>query len=769
MMNGITLRVKGKVQGVGFRPFVWQLAHRFELLGEVSNDSLGVLVHLTSSPKNALFIVALKEECPPLARIDQIEETYYQWKQIPTDFTIIKSGGGEMDTQIVPDATTCQACVKELFDPNNRRYHYPFINCTHCGPRFTIINKMPYDRPFTSMSAFPFCPECKREYEDPADRRFHAQPNACPVCGPHIWLSDNQGKELASKEQALKQATQALLAGKIVAVKGLGGFHLVCDARNNQSVALLRKRKHRPAKPFAVMINHDEQIAEDSQNPHFRQTALEVLHSTAAPIVLVPKTVVSGLSELIAPKLMEVGVMVPANPLQHLLSRETGIPLVMTSGNSSGHTPALTNEEALSQLKDIADLFLMNNREIVQRADDSLVRIEGNQYVMIRRSRGYVPDTITLSPNFGVQPSVLAMGGDLKNVFCLLRQHQAIMGPHLGDLDDLSVRQQLLKSLTLFNQIYRFMPETIAVDAHPDYISHQLGKRLAQQHNIPLIEIAHHHAHIVACLAEHGHTQLDGPVIGIALDGLGYGQDNTLWGGECLLVDYQQSQRIGGLPAVAMPGGNLASRQPWRNWLAQLVTFTSDWQNSVISHTFPQNELNLLAKAIERNLNAPKASSCGRLFDAVSASLGLAPKEISWEGEAACYLQNAALQCHESQWQELSQRYGYLMPVKDNKLDLSVFWSQWEKINLPVTDKAWLFHELLAQGLSQIALQAAKEQQIDTIVLTGGVFNNTLLKQLFKQKLKTKKVLTPSLLPIGDGGIALGQALIATNLMKNLQ
>lgn len=338
---------------------------------------------------------------------------------------------------------------------------------------------------------------------------------------------------------------------------------------------------------------------------------------------------------------------------------------------------------------------------------------------------------------------------------------------HLGDLDDLSVRQQLVKSLALFQQIYRFTPKAIAIDAHPNYISHQLGKQFAQEQNIPVIEVSHHHAHIVSCLAEHGHTHQQGAVIGIALDGLGFGQDGTLWGGECLLVDYQKSERIGGLPAVAMPGGNLASIQPWRNWFAHLATFSKDWQGSVIAQMVPSNDLQILSKAVERGLNSPKASSCGRFFDAVSASLGLAPKEISWEGEAACYLQTAALACHQEKQAEIIKQYGHLMPVKNSVLDLSVFWSQWESVALNVSEKAWLFHYLLAEGLGDIALQYADKYQIDTIVLTGGVLNNTLLKHMFKKKLNNKKVLAPMMLPAGDGGIALGQALIATHLMQN--
>ncbi|OAT37550.1 carbamoyltransferase HypF [Proteus myxofaciens] len=761
MNNGISLRIKGKVQGVGFRPFVWQLAHRFHLLGQVSNDSLGVLIHLLPSEHERQFINALKDECPPLARIDTIEQSYYQWEQLPIDFIIVKSGGGDMDTQIVPDATTCQACIDELFDPTNRRYHYPFINCTHCGPRFTIIKKMPYDRPFTSMSSFPFCPQCQHEYEDPANRRFHAQPNACPECGPHIWLTNNQGERLATKDQALTQACEALLAGEVIAVKGVGGFHLVCDASNKDTVALLRKRKHRPTKPFAIMINSDEQISENKQDPDFRTTALNVLHSSAAPIVLIPKKFAPHVSELIAPSLTELGIMLPSNPLQHLLSRGTQIPLVMTSGNASGHTPALTNEEALSQLGNLASLFLMHDRDIIQRADDSLVRIEGKHSVMIRRSRGYVPDAISLSKDFKTKPTILALGGDLKNVFCLLKQHEVVMGPHLGDLDDISVQAQLLKSLTLFRQIYRFRPDAIAIDAHPSYISHQLGKTLAKEQNIPIITTYHHHAHIVACLAEHGHTHEQGPVIGIVLDGLGYGQDGELWGGECLLADYKKSIRIGGLPAVAMPGGNLASRQPWRNWLAQLDAATMDWRDSGITKIVSEHDVQIVNKAIERGLNSPKASSCGRLFDAVSASLGLAPKEVSWEGEAACYLQTAALQCHVKKYDELIKQYGHIMPVNNNHLDLVFFWSQWHKLILSPTEKAWLFHYLLAQGLSRIALQTAEKYQVNTIVLTGGVFNNTLLKQLVIKNLANKRVLTPIILPIGDGGIALGQALIA--------
>lgn len=509
--SGVQLRIRGKVQGVGFRPYVWQLAQRLQLHGDVCNDGDGVVVRIQEDP--AEFIAQLHQHCPPLARIDSVESEPFAWTQPPADFSIRQSAGGTMNTQIVPDAATCPECLVEMNTPGERRYRYPFINCTHCGPRFTIIRAMPYDRPFTVMASFPLCAQCDKEYRDPYDRRFHAQPVACPACGPHLeWFSAG---ERAEKEEALQAAVSRLKAGGIVAVKGIGGFHLVCDAQNDDAVALLRLRKHRPAKPLAVMLPGDDGLPEPAHR---------LLTTPAAPIVLVQKRYIAALSEGIAPGLTEVGVMLPANPLQHLLLQEMKCPLVMTSGNLSGRPPAITNAQALEDLHEIADGFLLHNREIVQRMDDSVVRDSGE---MLRRSRGYVPDAVALPPGFHDVPPMLCLGADLKNTFCLVRGEQAVISQHLGDLSDDGIQQQWRDALRLIQNIYDFTPQRIVHDAHPGYVSSQWASEM----NLPTETVLHHHAHAAACLAEHGWSLDGGDVIALTLDGIGMGENGALWGG----------------------------------------------------------------------------------------------------------------------------------------------------------------------------------------------------------------------------------------------
>ncbi|WP_425428649.1 carbamoyltransferase HypF [Brenneria roseae] len=757
--TGIEIRVKGKVQGVGFRPYVWQLAHRLNLCGDVSNDSAGVLIHLYPSENVERFLADLSALCPPLAHIDSVTCQPWPWSTIPTAFVIEHSGAGQMDTQVVPDAATCEACQHELQDPANRRYHYPFINCTHCGPRFTIIRKMPYDRPFTSMADFPLCPRCLAEYQHPADRRFHAQPNACPQCGPQIWLVDGAANRLAGGDDAIRLTANALLDGNIVAIKGLGGFHLACDATHSSAIQRLRQRKRRPGKPLAVMLPDMDWLAACTTVEDI-PAAQRLLKSTAAPIVLLPLRQAGPLSALVAPGLAEVGVMLPANPLQHLLMAQVNRPLIMTSGNASGKPPALTNEQATEQLGDIADLWLLHNREIVQRADDSLVRLHPHKAEMLRRARGYVPDALPLPPGLTGQRSLLAMGADLKNTFCLLRDENAIVSQHLGDLEDSDIEQQYRQSIALFEDIYRFVPNAIVVDAHPGYISHQLGKTLAQRRQIPCLEVLHHHAHIVSCMAEHQWPHDAGPVVGLALDGIGLGANGQWWGGECLLVDYAQCQHIGGLPAVALPGGDLAARQPWRNLLAQWLRFVPDWATFPESTAIPAEPAVLLSKAIERGINSPLASSTGRLFDAVAAASGFPHHSQSWEGEAACWLEALA-------WQSpLQQSMAAIPPVTmplqmDNQLDLQTFWRRWLTWRAEPADKAYAFHYALAQGLARLAKRTATQYGINTVVLSGGVMHNRLLSQLLHQQLQGMTLLQPERLPAGDGGLALGQALVA--------
>lgn len=732
--SGVQLRIRGKVQGVGFRPFVWQLAQQLRLHGDVCNDGDGVVVRLLEEPSQ--FIAALYQDCPPLARIDSVEHASLIWERIPTDFAIRQSAGGSMNTQIVPDAATCPACLAEMNTPGERRYRYPFINCTHCGPRFTIIRAMPYDRPFTVMAAFPLCLECDNEYRDPYDRRFHAQPVACPSCGPHLeWRSQH---ERAEQEAALQAAVAQLNAGGIIAVKGLGGFHLACDARNDAAVAKLRARKHRPAKPLAVMLPTAQTLP---------AAARSLLTTPAAPIVLVDKQYVPSLGEGIAPGLTEVGVMLPANPLQHLLLQELNYPLVMTSGNLSGRPPAITNEQALDDLHDIADGFLLHNRDIVQRMDDSVVRDSGE---MLRRSRGYVPDAIALPPGFRDVPPILCLGADLKNTFCLVRGEQAVVSQHLGDLSDDGIQAQWREALRLIQSIYDFTPERIVCDAHPGYVSSQWASEMC----LPTETVLHHHAHAAACLAEHGWPLDGGEVIALTVDGIGMGANGALWGGECLRVNYRECEHLGGLPAVALPGGDLAAKQPWRNLLAQCLRFVPDWQDYPETAGLQQQNWNVLARAIERGVNAPLASSCGRLFDAVAAALRCAPASLSYEGEAACALEALASQC-------AGVAHPVTMPLNGAQLDVAVFWRQWLNWQAAPAQRAWAFHDALACGFATLMRQQATARGITTLVFSGGVIHNRLLRARLTFYLSDFKLLFPQQLPAGDGGLSLGQGVIA--------
>lgn len=732
--SGVQLRIRGKVQGVGFRPFVWQLAQQLQLHGDVCNDGDGVVVRLLEEPTP--FIAELHQHCPPLARIDSVECEPFAWSQRPADFTIRQSAGGTMNTQIVPDAATCPACLTEMRTPGERRYRYPFINCTHCGPRFTIIRAMPYDRPFTVMASFPLCPQCDKEYCDPYDRRFHAQPVACPACGPHLaWRSADVQAE---KEEALQAAVAMLKAGGIVAVKGIGGFHLACDARNSDAVAMLRARKHRPAKPLAVMLPTEKGLPE---------AARRLLTTPAAPIVLVDKQFVDSLCDGIAPGLAEVGVMLPANPLQHLLLQEMNGPLVMTSGNLSGKPPAITNAQALDDLQPIADGFLLHNRDIVQRMDDSVVRESGE---MLRRSRGYVPDALALPPGFRDVPPMLCLGADLKNTFCLVRGEQAVISQHLGDLSDDGIQHQWRDALRLIQSIYDFTPQRIICDAHPGYVSSQWASEM----NLPTDRVLHHHAHAAACMAEHGWPLNGGDVIALTLDGIGMGENGALWGGECLRVNYRECEHLGGLPAVALAGGDLAAKQPWRNLLAQCLRFVPDWQRYPETADVQRQNWNVLARAIERGINAPLASSCGRLFDAVAAALGCAPASLSYEGEAACTLEALASPCQ-------SIEHPVTMPVSENQLDLATFWHQWLNWQAAPAERAWAFHDALARGFAAMMREQAVSRGITTLVFSGGVMHNRLLSSRLAFYLADFTLLFPQQLPAGDGGLSLGQGVIA--------
>lgn len=733
-LPGVQLHIRGKVQGVGFRPFVWQLAQQLDLKGDVCNTGNGVVVRIAGGEGD--FVARLYAQCPLLAAIHSVTRSEIFWDTAPQDFVIVQSQQCAMDTQIVPDAATCPACLEEINTPGNRRYRYPFTNCTHCGPRLTIIKAMPYDRAYTVMAAFPLCPDCEREYRNPLDRRFHAQPLACPVCGPQLFWP--QGDETLYRDDALKAAVAALQRGEIVAIKGLGGMHLAVDARSDHAVLRLRERKQRPAKPLAVMLPDGAGLPD---------AALSLLRSPAAPVVLVDAQTVSGLSCHIAPGLGEVGVMLPANPLQHLLLQAFGAPLVMTSGNLNGRPPAITNQQALDELADIADGWLLHNREINQRMDDSVVRQSGE---VLRRARGYVPDAIALPPGFEGLPPVLAVGADLKNTFCLLRGNSAVLSQHLGDLTEERVPEQWRLALKIMRELYDFTPARVVVDAHPGYLSSQMGREM----NASPDGVLHHHAHAAACLAEHQWPLDGGAVIALTLDGIGYGANDQLWGGECLLVDYDHCERLGGLPAVALPGGDLAARQPWRNLLAQWQAFVPDWQGYPEAEVLHSHAWEVLARAIERQINAPLASSTGRLFDAVACALGLAPDAQSYEGEAACRLEALAMQAVET-------AHLVTLPFINDALDMAAFWQQWLAWQAPDAERAYAFHDALAQGFAEMARHHARLRGINTIVFSGGVLHNRLLKARFASYLADFDLCFPMQLPAGDGAVSFGQAVVA--------
>jgi hydrogenase maturation protein HypF len=733
-LTGTEIRIRGKVQGVGFRPFVWQLARQLGLRGSVCNDGAGVAIRLVENA--APLLARLKSDCPPLARIDSVESRPYRWRQIPGDFQIRNSASGAMATHIAPDAATCPDCLREMNDPGDRRYRYPFINCTHCGPRLTIIRAMPYDRPATAMASFPLCPDCAREYRDPADRRFHAQPVACPRCGPQLRWHGADGSQ-ADGEAALQATLDALRAGLIVAIKGVGGFHLACDATSEAAVQRLRLRKGRPTKPLAVMLSDARAISEP---------VAALLATPAAPIVLEQKRLLPTLCDSIAPGLNQVGVMLPSTPLHHLLMQEIKRPLVMTSGNASGRPPALDNDRALTELADIADGWLLHDRAVLQRMDDSLLQRDGR---IVRRARGFVPDAIELPPGFSDAPPTLCVGADQKNTLCLLRERQAILSQHLGDLSDDATLAQWRQIRDRLCRLYDLTPRHVVADAHPDYLS----VRLAQESGLPLLRVRHHHAHVAACLAEHRWPLEGGPVIALALDGTGWGEDR-LWGGECLKVDYRRCQHLGGLPAVALPGGSLASRQPWRNLLAHLQAWVPDWQRLPEAHALLSHPWQPLLRACERGINAPLASSTGRLFDAVAAALACAPGKLSYEGEAACLLQ------------ALAERHGPVthpvtLPLRGNRLDLATFWHQWLNWRAAPGARAWAFHDALAHGLAMLARHHAQSSGLDTLVCTGGVIHNALLRTRLAYWLGSLRCLFPAQLPAGDGAIAFGQAVIA--------
>jgi hydrogenase maturation protein HypF len=771
------VRVEGTVQGVGFRPYAYRLATELGLGGWVLNDAHGVLVEVEGTP-HAIdeFVARLPVAAPPLAAIERIVAEPRTPLGTVT-FEIRQSPSGEAaDAPVTSDSATCSDCLRELWDPGDRRHRYPFINCTNCGPRFTIVRGIPYDRTSTTMAGFEMCPDCRREYDDPRDRRFHAQPNACPVCGPSVVLLDPGCGRVSWHPDAsdpVRAAADALLAGKIVALKGIGGYHLTCNSRDEHAVATLRSRKHREDKPFALMAGDlDAASALVSLSP----AARALLQSPQRPIVLTPRRPDAPVASSVAPGAPELGVMLPYSPLHHLLVRDCGTTLVMTSGNVSDEPICFDDDDAFDRLGAIADLFLVHDRPIETRTDDSVIRVlptgDGGRGLFLRRSRGYVPGAVAL-PEPGARRPLLACGAELKNTFCVAKGTRAWVSHHVGDLTNVETALSFTDGIAHFERLFAVAPEVIAHDLHPEYLS---TKYAMDRDGVELVGVQHHHAHLAACLAEHGES---GPAIGAIYDGTGYGLDGTVWGGELLYGDLSEFRRVGALRAVPLPGGERAIRQPWRMACAWLLagadsgSVTGSGSRSAVAGRGVPAVPGALAGRIDpaswervahlavSGLASPQTTSAGRLFDAVAALCGVRP-EINYEGQAAIELE-AACDPHE--------RGRYPMAVRVGS-DGVVAIDPVPTISAVLDDVAGgvgtgvisaRFHAALADATVRSCVLVAGQLGTEVVVLSGGVFANRVLQQPVSDGLAAAglRVLMPRLLPPGDGGISYGQAVVA--------
>ena len=753
------ISARGVVQGVGFRPFVYQLATKHGLNGWVCNTSEDVKIEVQGQRDNLeRFLLELQDNAPPLACIEHISVTYHS----PADykgFEIRRSIEEEGKYQLIPpDIATCQACLKEIVSPEDRRYRYPFTNCTNCGPRFTIIEDIPYDRPKTTMRSFRMCPQCQSEYDNPLDRRFHAQPNACPECGPGLELLDTRGDRVPSSD-AIATAGRFLRDGKIVAIKGLGGFLLACDATSEKAVELLRQRKRRPFKPLAIMV-----VDIDEARRHCRISEREerLLTSSQGPIVLMWWKPESKVCQAVAPNLKYLGVMLPYTPLHHILLRETGVPLVMTSGNLSEEPIAKDNDEAVRRLSRIADYFLVHNRDIYARYDDSVVVVERGDVQLTRRARGYAPYPIHLA--FKARQA-LGCGAEWKHTFCLSKDNYAFMSPHIGDMENLETVEHFENSLALYEKLFRIEPEVVAYDLHPEYLSTKYALELATQSpGVALVPVQHHHAHIVSCMVDNG---IEAPVIGVALDGTGYGSDGQIWGGEFVVADYKGFQRMGHLEYLPLPGGDAAIRRPYRTaiaYVSKLLGEDSIGSALGFSKQVDAAEIELVQRQIQAGLNSPLTSSMGRLFDAVSALLGIRG-EIDYEGQAAVELEMIAYDDTGGAGNE-----GYPYSIRENE-GLRIV--QLEELlsdivgdlrkGITASTISARFHNTVSRMVCEVCQLIARTTGINQVALSGGVFQNRLLIRKVVPLLESAgfSVLTHRQVPCNDGGISLGQAIIA--------
>jgi hydrogenase maturation protein HypF len=756
------ITVRGIVQGVGFRPYVYALARGHGLSGTVRNDAEGVRIEVEGAPENLeRFVRALEEDPPPLAMVESVD-----WQPLATlggrEFCIEESREGlRRQTLLSPDVATCDDCLAEVLDPADKRYRYPFTNCTNCGPRFTITRTVPYDRATTTMSGFTMCPDCLREYEDPSDRRFHAQPNACPACGPRLRLLDKFGHLLHAKPDDPILRTARMLRGRaIVAIKGLGGYHLACDPFDERAVRTLRGRKVRQDKPFALMACDLAQVHEICQVSPGEEA---LLTSPARPIVLLERRENTGVAEGVAPRQSTLGVMLAYTPLHHLLLRDAGIPLVMTSGNTSDEPIAYRDEEALDQLCEIADYFLIHDRMIHMRCDDSVVRTAREIPYPIRRSRGYTPAPLRLAADF--RRHTLACGGELKNTFCLARGRHAFMSHHIGDMENYETLRSFREGIEHYSRLFDVSPELVAYDLHPEYLSTKYAREL-EETGLPAAGVQHHHAHVASCLADN-ERPAEERVIGVALDGTGYGTDGAVWGGEFFEGSLKRGfTRLAHLDYAPLPGGSAAIRQPWRMALAQLISVYGEEDTMKLPLAAVQQagerSVMLIARLVERKLNTPPTSSAGRLFDAVAALTGVPGTErTTYEGQAAVELELAA--CGPA-----SRGYPFLLRPKDQGWIVETGEIIHEVVEDLLAGRATgeissRFHRTMAEVVAAGCEKIRGAGGTTAVALSGGTFQNMLLLRQVIKLLEGKgfQVYRHRRVPANDGGLALGQAILA--------
>ena len=750
------------MQGVGFRPFIYKLASELRLTGYVLNNSMGVFIEAEGSePILRNFLSLIETKKPKLSVITSLEYSFLDAVGY-SKFEIKESEENEdVSALILPDIAVCSDCLKEMLDPNDRRYLYPFINCTNCGPRFSIIESLPYDRPNTSMKNFKMCDKCREEYKNPADRRFHAQPTACPECGPQLFLWDGNGNVISEKQTALKKTIDLIRNGKIIALKGLGGFQLIVDGTKGEAVNELRKRKHREEKPFALMFPSIESIKEVCE---VSETEERVLCSTESPIVLLKKVSriqhpVTNISEFVAPNNPYLGAMLPYTPLHHLLMKELGVPIVATSANLSEEPICIDEQEALERLGGIADYYLVHNRPIVRHVDDSIVRVIMNRELVMRRARGYAPLPIIVTEKYSSleEKTVLAVGGHLKNTVALKKGNNIFISQHIGDLSTEESNKTFKKVINDFKLLYNAEPDEIISDLHPEYISTKYAKRLSEK----IVQVQHHYAHVAACRFE---NQVEGEALGVSWDGTGYGLDGTVWGGEFFLSDDSSYKHFAQFRKFVLPGGEKAIKEPRRSLTGILfeiagVSFVNEFSD-LIENKFTSTEIDILLNMLSKKINSPITSSAGRLFDAVSSLLGICDR-TNYEGQAAMMLEFAA---------DLKEIGSYPFDIKESdKLIID-----WQPIIISVINdlrndfKSSIISAKFHNTLAEIIFSVAKKSGMRKVILSGGCFQNALLTERTISLLQGNnyKVYWHQRIPPNDGGIALGQ--IAAYLMQNL-